>query len=237
MHTVYFRSLMARAPVVCGQQLRPYSIAHRFTLRSLNNPYAFGEPQDPLDGLAIVEAIEVCRRTTAELRAALSGGEWLKGLTWPAAYGAALSDEIDLALREYIANFTGAPESSLVDSPNTRTMNGCPEMHLAVAMAQHFRCTLDEAFDMPYGLSLCVNAIVAEKQGVIRLASDVEEFGHMHTRLAAQADDRAAAARAAGDEAGAKVAAAEAAELWAVAQEIFKRSSGATLDAAEPKKE
>lgn len=206
MRDVWFQALMLTSPRICGRALLPFSIAHRYILRALGNPYAYSDT--PATAGDLLNAVAICSRTWEQNRALLFGGQpWRAALAWEWYWMQRLSrsfDTADASFRQYLADYCTVPAH---DNGNAKDAKiGAPiEFHLVRVLMSAFGMSESEAWNAPWNRAVCYLDARAEAESTeTRILSPAEEYAFDLIEQASKEADKA-----------------KADELYAQAQAIF----------------
>ena len=173
MRDLFFQSIMAQPPVICGRRLLPFSIAHEYILKRIESPYIVGGPVTKQDVLA---AIDICAHGWQDNAARLFGGvppvaSWR---TWARRWRRVPLSTADRSLRRYMDDYSAVPEhwSAGGDGDGVRAPW---EFHLARILMQHCGMSEAEAWDCPLSRARCYADTLAEANGDKTLVSEAEQ--------------------------------------------------------------
>lgn len=176
MSMVWIQALFAAAPRIAGVRLRPYSLAHNFTLRSLDNSLLADGVPDKAEDLAT--ALVVCSRSFAQIQADLFGGAQTVGqlasaIKWKRRYSLATACA---SFRQYRDNFCACPDHWNEQGAKAGRNIAAPwEWHVVRVLCSQYGRTWDQAWDTPCGQGRCCFDVWAESKGDSTLVSEHEE--------------------------------------------------------------
>ena len=206
MRDVWFQALMLTSPRMCGRALRPFSIAHRYILRALGNPYAYTDVPATVSDL--LNAVAVCSRTWEQNRAALFGGRpWAQDSAWDWYWRQRLArsfETADASMRQYMADYCAVPAHDNGTAKDAKI--GAPvEFHLVRVLMSAFGMSEAKAWNMPWNRAVCyLDARAEAESNDTHILSPVEEHAYDLIEQASKETDKA-----------------KAEELYAQAQAIF----------------
>lgn len=151
---------MVQPPSLLGRRLKPFSVVHRYALRTLGNPYAYrGIAGDPA---TLAAAVSVCCRDLAGIRKLLfSGKPWRSDrafLRWQTFMGASKFAANDAAFRDYLRDMCATPEhnrEATEGGGEPIMLNAPTEFHVVRVLMNHYHMTEAQAWNAPWSLAVC----------------------------------------------------------------------------------
>jgi hypothetical protein len=157
-------------PEVLGMRLRPLTLWHVWSLKSLESPFVSGKPYDTED---ICKAIMICglrRKDYAELCGSENAIAALFGTIAADYLVKSKSDRAEVcnAFGKYLSSCTEFPEFySSAKQNDIRDRLRCPsEWHIVASLLDMRICqTEDDAWDYPIARAQCWQAVQGERNG------------------------------------------------------------------------
>jgi hypothetical protein len=160
---VWFQALFLQPPAICGVKLKPFSLGHEFILRYLGNPYIVGGEVSKVDLLA---AILICSKTFEDCRSDLIYNpkpfRWALWSLWCRCCN--LKRE-EAEFIQYVSDSFLVPEHFNKDSDHHGSFAAPWEMHAVHILCKEYRCSLNQAWDMPVNLARCYYDVWGESKG------------------------------------------------------------------------
>lgn len=171
--SAWFQALFVSPPIICGLQLRPYSIGHEMLLAEMGSPFAYHSAQATDEDL--LTALQICSRTFRECQDFTAG----RFNVWRMARWARRWHRIDLttahaSFRTYLADYQRVPVREDGDTGGA-TIKASPYWHFVRILTSVYGYSFDAAWDCPKAVATCCADVWSESQGGKGLVSDVEE--------------------------------------------------------------
>ena len=168
---IFFKAVFLEPPRICGKRLHPFSLAHEYFLKHLNNPIIVGGSITDDD---LLTAIFVCSLTFKELReyfnqpSTFKVGLWF--LRWRYRNLAIAHESFAVYLSEYYDvpdHFKPEPkEGEELPVKEERAGYGCPyQYHLMHILCREYSMSIDEAWNTSLTTARCYYDVWSESTG------------------------------------------------------------------------
>jgi hypothetical protein len=173
----WFQAQVVCPPIICGIQLKSFSLGHEFILRHLENPFIVGGHKTRE---ALFQGLHVCSRSFRDACLFLNAENvsfiHLKWWAWK-------WNKIDLStagesFTQYISNFTEFADRWVEEDKQQdakKRANVPWEYHLHRILCEVYGCQIDQAWDVPLSQAHCYFDCWAESNGDRSLVSEHEQ--------------------------------------------------------------
>jgi hypothetical protein len=169
---IFFKAIFLRPPLICGKQLRPFSLAHEYFLEYVQNPYLVGGKTSKEK---LLEAILVCSMTYSEIAEYICKPKVLNVAIWALRWRMHNLKVAGESFLVYLDDYFDTPEHWIKENSSGEGYASPWQYHIVRILCDKYNCTLDDAWNMPVNLARCYYDVHCESGGDESIISDHQQ--------------------------------------------------------------